>query len=164
MKYFENIIYDHFTENDIKEFIKAFEEEYTQVKESNFYEENMKSKFDYINLIPKLIFGLNEQVQSSVPIILWMYDNTSIDTYWHIDSSSDKDECQITILAYLQIDENAGGEFLTKQTTTKIKPGSIIVLPSSELHAVNRYKSTLPRISLKWMYNVDKKTSESFKD
>lgn len=62
-----------------------------------------------------------------MPVISWVYDNTSYDTHWHIDSESCDSECHVTVIAYLQIDKNAGGEFLTEQKSTLIDSGSVIV-------------------------------------
>ena len=164
MKYFENAIYTYFAEKNALEFIETVQNEYPKSKEGNFCKKNLSSKFEYINLIPKLLFGFSDQVDGDMPIITWVYDNTSHDTYWHLDSESDDSDYHVTVIAYLKIDKSGGGKFLTEQKTTTIDTGSVIVFPSTELHAADKYKSKIPRIFLKWIFKVDKKVAESFRD
>ena len=75
-------------------------------------------------------------------------DNVYAGCDWHIDG----DEKETTVLLYLQGDSNKGGEFCTETETVKFQSGTMLVLPSKDLHKVNNYYGEENRIALKWKF------------
>ena len=165
MKIFEKEVYDVFSQTDLNNFIKDINEIYPNTLSEVFtYNENLDDRLLYIDLVPKLLFGFQDKVCG--PILLNVLNTTLVpeNIVWHIDSSNEENKSQITMLLYLQIDPNGGGNFSTIKKTHKIEPGNIIVLPSNEVHRLESYEGEIYRISLKWMFNISDKIADTFRD
>lgn len=162
MKLFDKDIFRIFQQNDIDSMIADINLVYPDTRIKNFYKEDLDSRLQYLNFIPKYLFDLDNP---DGPILLNICNSfialPEDKIGWHVDSEIAN---QITILFYPQIDVDCGGEFCTLAKTQIIRPGNIVVLPANETHCLKDYKSKLPRISLKWMFTVDEQYANSFRD
>lgn len=166
MKFFENDIYNYFSQDDIDGIVRDINEIYPLTKTDNFFTANLDESLSYINTIPTLLFGFTNPMG---PILLNVIDSKKLPdnkdgsdlNVWHSDC---EEEDQITVLFYPQIDLNCGGEFSTYKKTQSISPGNMIIIPSNEVHMVNHYTGSKARICLKWMFKVDIDCADEFRD
>ncbi len=161
VKYFEEYAYKIISASDLNSFITSIENLYPEMKSDDyFYKEKIDDSLQYINFIPKTLFNFNNLLNG--PILLVGKNIKGMD--WHFDSADENINDEITVLLYLNIDNKCGGEFMTKKEKISVKPGSLIVLPSNELHAVNEYRGdgNKNRISIKWIFKENKNTVNSY--
>lgn len=160
MKFYKDEIFSILADDDLKSIVEDIHLVYPITTHSNLYKEKIDQALRYINYIPAQLFGL---VNPQGPILLNFFDSSQSESIgWHTDA---RDDDQLTVLMYPQIEQGCGGEFKTLMKEHLPTPGSIIVLPSNELHCITSYKhETISRISLKWMFKVDKDTVDSYRD
>lgn len=146
--------------DDIKNIVADIHKVYPETINSNFYKEKIDVSLRYISYIPSQLFNLTNP---QGPILLNFFDSEKSEKIgWHTDT---RDDDQLTVMFYPQIEPNCGGEFKTLSNTQILTEGSIIILPSNELHCITPYKNdNRARISLKWMFKVDKELVNEFRD
>jgi len=142
------IIDDVIDESDVKVILDTLIEKYPQLLNSNNHIQINDDSLSFITMIPKMNI---ENLGEPLCLILLSSINDKSDYAgkdWHIDG----DEDETTVILYLNGDNRCGGEFLTKDNVYSFKPGSMIVIPSNQLHKVQPYNNDNARIAVKWKF------------
>tara|TARA_B110000503_G_C7136033_1_gene408821 strand:- start:853 stop:1296 length:444 start_codon:yes stop_codon:yes gene_type:complete len=145
------IIYNILSENENKEIVNSIVKKHPELLIKNCHI-SLSEEFAYLDSLPKShLVDIKSQI---CRYVIGTNSNDKLNEYagtnWHKDGDTD----EVSVLLYLNGDNNKGGEFELKDNLIPFQINSMFVLNSAIDHRVRPYLGKNTRIALKWRFKL----------
>ncbi len=145
------IIYNILDKKENKQIVNDLINSYPELLKENCHI-SLNDKFKYLDIYPN--FNIDNIKSLICRYVISTNSKDNLNEYAGIHWHNDGDNDEISVLLYLNGDNNKGGELQFKKESLQFKINSMFIFNSSIEHKVKPYYGNETRIALKWRFKV----------